>query len=150
MTKISQIYAALETVIETELPTYRKIPNPYDSSANANVILRQGYGIVAGAGSNTNRVLGCEMSIARDFGVILTKQIAKTEHDADGRTNQEKALFEDQYLLVKSLEKNPSLTGTAAKVGFVGDNGIEVLDLETGRYFVLVSQFNVEYFENLT
>lgn len=150
MSKISEIYVALESAIESIIPDYKKIPNPYDASGTANVILRQGYGISAGPALNTERLLGCEMSIARDFGVVLTKQIAKTDHDADGRTSQEKALFEDQYSLIKYIEKNPSLSGTAAKIGFVGDNGIEILDLESGRYFVLASQFNVEYFENLT
>lgn len=150
MSKITDIYDAWVTLVTAELPDYRRLPNPYEASANANVILNKGYGIVAGAGSNTERKLGCKLSIARDFGIILTKQIAKTDHDTSGRANQEKALFEDQYTLIKALEMDPELSGTAAKAFFVGDGGLEILELETGRYFVLASQFNVEYFETLT
>lgn len=150
MSKVSDIYNALNTLVSTTLTSYKKLPNPYVASENANVILNKGYGIAIGAGTNTERLLGCKLSIARDFGVVLTKQIAKTDHDVAGRATQEKAIFEDQYLIIKALEENPSLSGTAAKAYFVGDGGLEVLDLETGRYFVLATQFNVEYLETLT
>lgn len=150
MSKVSQIYDALATLVATALPTYKKLPNPYDSSANANVILNKGYGIAIGQGSNSERFQDCQLSISRDFGIVLTKQLAKTDHDVSGRASQEKALFEDQFLVIKALETNPQLSGLVAKTFYVGDGGLEILDLETGRYMVLASQINVEYFENLT
>jgi hypothetical protein len=150
MSKITDIYNAWVALITAELPSYRRLPNPYAADANANVILNKGFGIAVGGGTNTERNLGCKLSISRDFGIILTKQIAKTDHDTSGRADQEKALFEDQYALIKAVEQDPDLGGTAAKAYYVSDGGLEILDLETGRYFVLATQFNVEYFETLT
>lgn len=149
MTKISTIRAALETIILGVVSGYQKIPNPYELEKISNVILRQGYGIAFGPGSNTERQLSCQLSIDRDFAVILTREVAATEHDASGRETIEKSIFEDQYLIIKAIEKDSDLLATASRARYVSDNGLEYVGLENSRYFVLVSTFATEYFENL-
>jgi hypothetical protein len=150
MSKITSIFDQLKTVISTELPTYKQIPNPYELEAASNVMLAKGYGLAFGAGSNTERQLSCQLSIEREFGVLLTRQMSYTEHDAANRNSLEKTIFEDQYKLIKAIEKNSSLAQLVAKVAYASDSGIEFLGLESGRYLTLFSAFTCEYFENLT
>lgn len=151
MSKISTIREDLETIIDGLLTGYQKIPNPYELEKISNVILRKGYGIAFGPGANTNRQLGCQLSVDREFAIILTREVAATEHNAEARETVEKSIFEDQYLIIKAIEKDADLLGSsAANARYVSDNGLEYVGLENSRYFVLVSNFSTEYFENLT
>ena len=149
MTSISNIRAALETMIDGVVTGYTKIANPYELEKISNVILRKGYGIAFGPGANTNREL-CQMSVDREFSVVLTREVAATEHDADGRETVEKAIFEDQHLIIKAIEADASVGGTASRGRYISDGGIEYVGIENSRYYALVSNFAIEYFEQLT
>jgi hypothetical protein len=150
MSKITEIRDNLQTLIETALPGMVQIPNPYELEKTANIILRKGYGIAFGPATNTERQLGCQLSIEREFAVILTKEVTATDHDSSGREAIEKAIFEEQYLLIKAIEQSPDLSGSASRARYLSDNGLEYVGLENSRYFVLQSTFACEYFEQLT
>lgn len=149
MSKISEIREQLETLIEAAITGYKQIPNPYEIEKTANVILRKGYGIAFGPATNTERQLSCQLSVDREFSIILTREVATTEHNNAGRETIEKAIFEDQYLLIKAIEKDSDLATKASRARYVSDNGLEYVGLENSRYFVLISTFATEYFENL-
>jgi hypothetical protein len=150
VSKIKTIRQELETVIDGVISGYQKIPNPYELEKISNVILRKGYGIAFGPGTNTERMLSCQLSVDREFAVILTREVAATEHNAEGRETVEKSIFEDQYLIIKAIEKDADLLGSASRARYVSDSGLEYVGLENSRYFVLVSTFATEYFESLT
>lgn len=149
-TQITAIRDQIKTLVETALPSYRQIANPYEIEKSPNVILRLGYGIAFGPGTNTNRELGCQLSVDREFAVVLTREVTALENNPDGREDVEKALFEDHYSLIKAIEKDPDLGETAARARYVSDSGLEYVALDNSRYFVLVSSFACEYFESLT
>lgn len=149
MSKITTIRESLETLLFAELTGYQKIPNPYELEKCANRILTKGFGIAFGPAQNTNRVLDCQMSVERDFAILLTREVTHTEHNAQGRETVEKALFEDQYKLIKVIERDYATVVGASRAAYVSDNGLEYVGLENSRYFVLVSTFSVEYFENI-
>lgn len=150
MSKITNIREQLETTIESVVTGYRQIPNPYEIEKASNVILKKGYAIAFGPGTNTERLLSCQLSVDREMAIVLTRQVSSTEHDTNRREDIEKAIFEDQYLIIKAIEKDPSLNNTAARARYTGDNGLEFLSLENSRYFVLQTNFAFEYFEDLT
>lgn len=149
MSNITTIREALESVLFGVLTGYTKIPNPYELEKCSNMMLKKGFGIAFGPGQNTNRVLDCQMSIEREFAVILTREVTHTEHNAQGRETVEKALFEDQKLLIAKVEKDFALITGATRATYIGDSGLEYVGLENSRYFVLVSTFATEYFETI-
>jgi hypothetical protein len=149
MTKITEIREEIETIIKAALPGYRQIPNPYEIEKTSNVILKKGFGIAFGPGTNSERLLSCQLSVDREMAVILTRQVSSTEHDTDRREAIEKELFEEHFLIVRAIERDPSLNNKAARARYTSDNGLEFLSLENSRYFVLQSNFAFEYFEDL-
>ena len=150
MSKITDIREELETIIAAAVTGYRQIPNPYEIEKTSNVILKKGFAIAFGPGTNTERLLSCQLSVDREMAIVLTRQVSSTEHDTNRREEIEKDIFEDHYLIIKAIEKDPSLNNKAARARYVGDNGLEFLSLENSRYFVLQSNFAFEYFEDLT
>ena len=150
MSKITQIFDQLKVIVAAELPTYKQIPNPYELEQGSSVMLAKGYGIAVGAGHNTERQLSCQQSIERQFGILLTRQMSYTEHDAANRNLLEKEILEDHHKLNKAIEKNVSLSQIVAKITYSSDNGLEFLGVESGRYLTIFSTFTCEYFENLT
>jgi len=150
MSKITEIRNEFETVIKSVLTSARQIANPYEIEKTANVILKNGFGIAFGPGTNTERQLSCQLSIDREIAIVITRQVSATEHDTARREEIEKDILEDQFLVIKAIERDPSLNNKAARARYTSDNGLEYLLLENSRYFVLQSNFAFEYFEDLT
>jgi len=150
MTKITNIREELESIIAASIAGYKQIPNPYEIEKTSNVILKKGFAIAFGPGTNTERLLSCQLSIDREIAIVLTRQVSSTEHDTNRRESIEKDILEDQFLIIRAIERDPSLNNKAARARYVGDNGLEFLSLENSRYFVLQSNFAFEYFEDLT
>lgn len=149
MTQISTIYDAIDTLIQTQLTTYTRIPNPYDPPENASLLLRRGYGIGVADGANTERQVGCSLSIARIFQILLINQITTTDHNMSARETIEKNLMEDQYKIVKAFEQNPSLSASTMKVKYISDTGLEFLETDDQKYFIVTTAFEAEYLETI-
>lgn len=149
MSKITTIYNQWETVVESLLPSYTKIVNPYQLDDNPEILMRSGYGILMGPAINRNRILSCKVSIERTFSMFLVNHITTTPNQKVNMANLEKAIMEDQFLILKDIELNASLTA-AERAAYQGDGGIEFLEGESSRHLLLETQFLVEYFEDLT
>jgi len=150
MTNISTIYDAYVTICAAQLTTYAKIPNPYNINDNSSVFHRLGFTVAYGSGSNSNRLLGCQMSEIREFSVILVAQITAAITDFSGFNLIAKNLFEDRYKIIKAIEIHPTLNTGQTSTKWVSDPGIEFLENDKAKYFVLRTLFESEYFENLT
>lgn len=147
MTKISDIYDAIVLKIETALPTYARLPNPYDIEDNSAVILRKAYGIAIGGGVNTERFVGCLTTWSRDFTVGLVTQVVNLQNDALNRALIEKALLDAHRSLLLAFETDPSLGGIAIKCVVVDDTGISYLAGERGKFVAIELGLSVEYME---
>jgi len=147
MSKISTVYDEIRALIPANLSGYTELNNPYTITDEADLNFDKGYAVGLGAGTNTNRLLSCAMSISRDFVLTLTKRMFLTNRDITNRIIAEKALFEDQITLVKKFELATS--SAISKIEYVSDNGLEFL--EADRFGILVLQFvvRVEYFETI-
>lgn len=149
MSSITDIYNALETTLATALPAYTKLPNAYDVEDNATIFLGKGYGLGIGGGSNTNRLLPSKVSISRDFEIVFVNQINATASNGDLIEAQEKEIFEDMFLFLKTVESDASLGCLAINSSYVSDSGLDFLDGETQRYFSLTMVVSVEYIQSL-
>ena len=149
MTKISDIYDALDTAVSTALgSTYTRLPNPYSADENSELYLKRGYGIAFGAGANDRDSMGGIGSYIREFVVVLVNQVTTTDHNVDAREVLEKSFMEDHYKVWKALELDADLGGSSLTTQ-VSDSGIEFAEGDRKKYFL--SEFNVEvkYHETL-
>lgn len=154
MSLISTGYAALLTRIQTVLDAaaqgYKRIPNPYEISENAEIELRKGYGIAILQAENTNRQVNCKISISRTMEVVLTRLYTGKIEDAAGRAGLEQLLLEDQHLIINDLEQDISINGSTMYTRYVSDSGIEFVSGVAGRFLMLKTQFSLEYMEDFT
>lgn len=144
------LIARIETVLDTVTNGYQRIPNPYNVEDNAEPVLRKGYGLALLAAENSNRQVNCKFSVSRNMEVVLTRLYTGKVEDAPGKGALEKLLLEDQYAIINDLEQDISINGSTMYTRYVSDNGIEFVNGATGRFFMLKTQFSLEYMESFT
>lgn len=149
-TGFDAIVTRIETVLDAANNGYHRLPNPYEVADNLETNLRKGYGVALLAAENTNRVLNCKFSISRNMEVVLTRLYTGRDEDAPGKGALEKLLLEDQYAIINDLEQDISINGATMYTRYVGDSGIEFVSGVTGRFFMLKTQFALEYMETFT
>ena len=149
MSKITQVYDALEATLLSALPAYTKLPNAYSIENNSDLFLRKAYGLGIAGASNTNRLIPSKVSIARDFEVVFINQIDATDSDGELIEAQEKAICEDAFVFLAAVENDPDLGNIAIKSEYVSDGGLEYLNGEKQRYFMLTMVVSVEYIQSL-
>jgi hypothetical protein len=151
MSNISTAYDAIKSKMDALFPSssgYIQLVNPYDIEENTDSALRLGWGISFGSATNTRR----ELSIERTINITFTRARFRSEFNTSQQETNEKLLFEDQYLLIKDLEKEPTINNAVsgiAKFSFDSDGGVESVTGESDAYIKLVTVFSLEYFENL-
>lgn len=150
MTKIADIYDNIITLVETTVPTFKRIPNPYGLDENAAIILRKAYGLAIGAGNNTGRYIGCYTTWEREFTLGLITQVVNTENDATGRALVEIDLLDAHRALLLAFENDGNLSGQAILCEVTDDGGIEYLPGESGKFLALQIGLRVEYQEPLS
>ena len=144
MTKIADIYDAIITKIETELPAYSRIPNPYSIDENTAILMRKAYGLAIGAGSNTERYVGCFATWERSYTIGLVCQVVNTENDTVGRAMIEKDIIDAHRLILLAFEQDPSLSGQCIKAVITGDTGIQYLAGDNGKFLAVEIDLAVE------
>lgn len=151
MSKISTIYDALIARLVAVLPSdYHRLTNPYDIEDNNELYLTKGYGVAVGPGSRTDRLVSCQKSFERSFSIALTRQITTTDHNISDNEDIQKALLEDHFTVFSDLEKETTLSAICIKSEVDGDEGIEFVNLDVSRYYLMQIIVNTEYLEDLT
>lgn len=149
-TAIAALLTRIETVLDASNQGYKRLPNPYEISDNTELVLRKGYGLALQAAENTARQVNCKVSIARQIEVVLIRLYTGNESDAPGKLALEQLLLEDQHKLINDFEQDISINGSTMYTRYVGDSGIEFVSGVTGRFFMLKTQFSLEYMEDFT
>lgn len=147
MSKITNIYDAIITEIQTDLPTYKRLPNPYVVDSNTYLQLQNGFGLAIGPGNDTQRYVGCLVTWERVFTIILVKQVTSTQNNLGSRELIEKSLLDDHDTLRKAFYLNSTLGGEAIKSTVLDDGGIQFLDAERLKFLSLEMNLYVEYQE---
>lgn len=151
MSKATDSYEALKDRIETVLPTHNRLIQPYKPEENPEDRIKKGYGIQIGPGENTNRNISCKISIKRDMIVVLTRKWFAKELDRDAKEVTEKALLEDQFLVIADFEADPTLgaSGTVVNSAYVSDSGVDFIFTNKDNFIKLETTFSLEYLEDL-
>lgn len=152
MSKASDVYDAIYTVVSglfTSVSGYRELSDPVLIDNNDEMSLAKGYSVYFGVASNTNRQLDCKYSIQRDVMITLTRAVRGTHKDVAAMKTIDKALLEDQHLLIKNFEQNYNIGTVTARRDFVTDGGIERVLGENKMFTMIQTVFQIEYFEDL-
>lgn len=151
-TRISTAHSNLLTRLDALFSSssdWQRIPNPYDVPANSETFLRKGYGVQINEGANSHRVLSSQLSIDRVFGIVLSREVFKTDGDADGYAQVALDLYEDLQTVIKDFEKNTTLNTGQTFFEYVSDEGVRPIRGEDFSILYLVSRFKTIIFEDL-
>lgn len=143
--KIFDIAEKLGQIIETVLPEYKRLPNPYDVNANTFLQLRRGYGIEVGEGTNTQRYVGCLTTWQRTYNITLVRKVTTTDNNVDARIAVEQGILDDHEELLKTFEVDVSMDGLVIKAVVGGDGGINFLDVDRQKFLAMTIGLDIEY-----
>lgn len=149
MSTIDSIHTKMQAAIETALPSYQKLSNPYNTADNADPFLRDGYGITIGGGSQS-RIMAGAVTITRTFSFVLTKECFSTENDEGTRTAAHLELINDQLAVLKAFEADFSMSGSVLKIEYNSDGGIAFVQNGKDKFLELITNVSVLYLEPVT
>lgn len=145
VTTASDIKEAIIDIVEASLPLYTKIPDPYNIDTNSFLNLYKGYGVAVGPGFNTERYVGCLVTWARTYNIIIVQQITTTQNEIDIRESIDSEFLDDNDLLWKAFYLNSGLDGLAIKSTVLADGGIIPLDIGGLKFLSMELTLEVEY-----
>lgn len=150
MTKIADIKSAVETKLSTALgSSYARIPNPYSLDENTMLILRNGYSVAVGSGTNTDRLINCGTSWEREFVIGVVTQVVTTENNTTKRETFVQAILDAHRLVLQAFENDVTLGGLVIKALVAGDGGVSFIDGARGKFLAVEISLLVEYLEDL-
>ena len=149
-TPVADIYDAIISKIETVLPTFQRVPNPYSLDENTAILLRKAFGLAIGPGTNTERYVGCLATWSRDYTIGLIHQVVNTENDTLGRAMIEKDIIDAHRGLLLAFEQDSTLGAKCIKAVISSDAGIDYIQGAQSKYLALELVLTVEYQEPTT
>ena len=152
---ITTAFDAIKTKMNTTFPLgsgYYQITNPYLLSDNTESSKAKGWGIAVKSGLNTRKQISCYLTMSRNIDIVLVRMSNGSDLLTSNKELATKALLEDQFTLIQSLEQEPTLnnaTSNIIKFEYDSDTGIEFIESGMESFFVINTTFSLEYFETL-
>lgn len=157
MSNISLVYQDLIDLTIATYPTHKELINAYIPELNDDLTMEAAWGLALAPGLNSKLYASCQLSIERDFMLTLTRKIMagglnRSSGTISTRRAAEKALLEDQYLMINNAEKNSGLPAVTKITNFTyeTDGGIEFVRTEEVNLIMIKTIFKVKYEEVLT
>lgn len=149
-TTITDVYNNFVTVIETALPSHKRLHNPYSVEENPEMIVRKGWGLQIDDGINSNRCISPEYYLQRNFSVVITRENVAKDSDPVRRDAAKLELLEDLHLLISASVLDNTLTQVAARFQYESDTGLQEVYIQDKPYSFIQAQFLVEYSQQIT
>lgn len=150
MSKISTIYDALLLRLGAIFTDKIRIPNAYDVSSNGDVFLRNSWGLRI-ASSNYYEMEYNTYVNDRQFVVVFTREIIKTDTQTAQIDNVTKLLLEDVNTLQKEL-MNPSQIGVHQSIEIIdlsSTTGINEVFTNNEKFLSIEVSFNIKVSEDI-
>ena len=137
MSNATNIYTKIRTLVPTltGFTTKKEIPNPYSLEDNQVNLLRDSWGVRIGTSTPTEETDRLPNYVeTRDFEVVLTRSVSKTDSDPDKIPVATQAMLDD----FRTLENNFTLDV------FGTDEGVSAININstTGIENVTAGKFN--------
>lgn len=149
---ITTLYDAMTARLAAVLtPTagWTRIPNAYDLSANNDQMLKSGWGLAMGPAANTNLQMGGFKTQERTFKVVISAELAKTDHDVTGIGDVQKYILEALALVITDFEKTTTLNTGQGFCAYRGDEGISFVSGSDSGFLAVTANFTVQLLEQL-
>lgn len=152
MSNFSTVYDQLISLIPTlsGFTTKTKIINPYELESNDDNLLRDGWGLIVGDSFEGELDVFNKTNVNQSFGVVLTRELNQTYHNATPYETVTKLLIEDAVTLrVRFLNADQlGVQNNLELVRYVGRTGISFISDEL-KILTTTVNFNFSITENI-
>lgn len=145
MTKISNVYDAILTELTAVFPNKIRIPNAYAPEQNPVQFLRDSWGLKVDPAEPTQRDFTV-YSRFRNFTIILTREVIKTDIQTAQMDTAVKAMLEDLNTLQKEF-LGPDQFNTASNIDIANVGaftGIEFFIFEKSNFITSEISFSIQ------
>lgn len=151
MSVTSDIYDEIVTRMTALFPNHQRLSHAYTPEESPEPQLRQGWALQHGSGENTNRKLGCKVSVRRQFIIIVTRKYYSHDSDPEAKALTDKDIIEDVRLIINNAESTPYLDGIVnnPNVRYVSDTGVQFVYANNKPFYKSEVLLEAEYFEDL-
>lgn len=152
MSTPTDAFDALVARIVAVYPDHVRLPDGEQIEENTEQQLKKGVGMWPEAAENSERMVSCQGSLRRDYKVTLTRVVRANEFNLTPKEDAMKTLLEDQFKIIKDIEKDPHLadSGNIAQARFLSDGGVVRVFDDKDTFWKIETVVSVEYFYDLT
>lgn len=150
MSKISTVYSALISYIESAFGGKYRLHNPYQIEENPDLIRKDAWGIRV-LEANREDLEYCNMSLSRSFSVVLVRQFVSLSGKEDGFDFVTTMILEDQQTLAGILFSPSEIDqeNNIDRIDITGISGIQELTTGEKRYLFGEVTFNILISESI-
>lgn len=148
--KISTIYDSIVSKMDTLFPSKQRLHNPYELSDNPEIIAKDSWGLKIGSASR-EEIDYCNLSIGREFTLILIRQFATVGNKEDAFDAISKLLMEDQQTVLNNLWSTSELNQQSIidQIAFESIGGIDFQETNQKKYLFCEITFRITISESL-
>ena len=148
--KISTVYDAIINSLETLFPSKQRLHNPYELSDNPELIAKDSWGLKVGSASR-EEIDFCNLSIGREFTLILIRQFATVGSKDDAFDAISKLVLEDQQTALNKLWSPSELSQQAIidQITFESIGGIDFQETNQKKYLFCEITFRITMSESI-
>ena len=150
MSKISTVYSALISSIESSFGGKYRLHNPYQIEENPDLIRKDAWGIRV-LEANREDVEYCNLSLSRSFSIVLVRQFVSLSGKEDGFDFVTTMILEDQQTLAGILFSPSEIDqeNNIDRIDITGISGIQELTTGEKRYLFGEVTFNILISESI-
>lgn len=144
MTKISTVYAALISQIESTFGSKSRLHNPYNLENNPDIVRKNAWGLKVGD-AEPQTLEFCNLSLSRSYTFILMRQFVTLSSKEDGFDAVTVAMLEDQQSFAQ-LIFNPTQLGVEDDIEVIeisSISGINELESDEKKYLFTEVTFTI-------
>lgn len=148
MSKASDIFDLLDTLVSTTLPTHQELANPYFIDDAAEINFEKGYTVAYSAGSNLDKIRNARIvATQRSYDILLTRKLYGFKKSISYRKSIERLLFDDQAAIIAAIVADNQLGAptTVVIARYSADEGIEFIGQDREDILLLRTTVEVEY-----
>jgi hypothetical protein len=144
MSKISTVYSALITAIETAFPGKTRLHNPYQLEENPDLVRKDAWGIKV-LEADREDIEYCNLSLNRSFSVVFLRHFVSLSGKEDGFDYVTGQILEDQQTLAQLLFSPTEIgeQGNIDRIEITSISGIQELVTGEKRYLFGEVTFNI-------
>ena len=150
MSKVSSVYDALIIELASLYPNKTRIPYAYSLADNNARVLINGFGLTIGS-SSFEPFEFCNFMNAREVSVVVTKEVFRTDSDAQVIDDITKSLLEDIYEVQKLFYSYNELgvPNDIAKVDIGSVSAVEEVNSGKQSFLSMTATFQFFIIESL-